>query len=242
MRRLLSFVLYITISLQIVNAQDFSNGIIRFMNIPVDGPKEIMKKQLEERDFKYNMFEGCYQGKFNGKNVSVLISTNHNNVDRICVVYPEMSEIVIKSEYNYLLQQFQTNNKYLSLPVNKAISEGDNIKYEISLRNKAYSCSFLYLSPDVYTEDERVCIKSNLERMMGKSDPFLEEISTEMTESLISCFNQRENDILPVDKVSNLFAHIRDGIVSFVLNENNGIYRIVIYYDNMVNRPHGEDL
>lgn len=199
MRRLLSFVLYITISLQIVNAQDFSNGIIRFMNIPVDGPKEIMKKQLEERDFKYNMFEGCYQGKFNGKNVSVLISTNHNNVDRICVVYPEMSEIVIKSEYNYLLQQFQTNNKYLSLPVNKAISEGDNIKYEISLRNKAYSCSFLYLSPDVYTEDERVCIKSNLERMMGKSDSFLEEISTEMTESLISCFNQRENDILPVD-------------------------------------------
>lgn len=199
MRRLLSFVLYITISLQIVNAQDFSNGIIRFMNIPVDGPKEIMKKQLEERDFKYNTFEGCYQGKFNGKNVSVLISTNHNNVDRICVVYPEMSEIVIKSEYNYLLQQFQTNNKYLSLPVNKAISEGDNIKYEISLRNKAYSCSFLYLSPDVYTEDERVCIKSNLERMMGKSDSFLEEISTEMTESLISCFNQRENDILPVD-------------------------------------------
>ena len=153
-----------------------------------------------------------------------------------------MSEISIKSEYNRLLEQFQKNNKYLSLPVNKVIPEEENIKYEISLRNKTYSCSFLYISPDIYSEDERVCIKSNIERMMGKSDPFLEEISTEMTESLISCFSQRENDILPVDKVSNLFAHIRDGIVSFVLNENNGIYRIVIYYDNMVNRPHGEDL
>lgn len=238
MKRIISILFFVTIASHAVFAQEPTDGVIKFMNIPIDGPEENMKQQLEEKGFKYNMFEACYQGQFNGKNVSVLISTNHNLVDRICVIYPDMPETVIKSEYNRLLDQFQNNNKYLSLPSNKAIPDGENFKYEMSLHNKVYSCSFLYLSPDLFSEDERSCLRNHVEQTLDSPESTLGDINPE----IMDCFSQRENDILPEDKLLNLFAHIRDGNVFFVLNENYGNYRIVLYYDNMVNRPHGEDL
>lgn len=238
MKRPFSFILFAVIFFNVVYAQGSLNGTIRFMNIPIDGPEKNMKQQLEEKGFKYNMFEACYQGQFNGKNVSVLISTNHNLVDRICVIYPDMSETVIKSEYNRLLEQFQNNNKYLSLPSNKAIPDEENFKYEMSLHNKVYSCSFLYLSPDLFSEDERSCLRSHVEQTLDSPESSLGDINPE----IMDCFSQRENDILPEDKLLNLFTHIRDGNVFFVLNENYGNYRIVLYYDNILNRPHGEDL
>lgn len=165
-----------------ISAQTNSD-VLKFMGIPVDGNKEQMIEELKAKGFKYDSKNDCLKGQFNGKNSDILISTNKNKVDRIVVkTSTTLSTADIRISYNNLLQQFNTNNKYIALEENEFISEDEDISYEITVHDKRYE----------------------------------------------AIFYPKEN--------------ITQGVVWFMIYRSFGEYSIGIFYDNLNNRPNGEDL
>ena len=165
-----------------ISAQTNSN-VLKFMGIPVDGSKTEVIQKLKEKGFKYDSTNDYLTGQFNGMDSRIFISTNKNKVDRIVVFGPTtLSTASIRIEYNNLLQQFNTNDKYIASEENEFISEDEDISYEITVHDKRYDAAFY----------------------------------------------PKEN--------------ITQGVVWFTIFRYYGEYYIGIYYDNLNNRPNGEDL
>lgn len=181
MKRLIIIILALFASI-VISAQTNSN-VLKFMGIPVDGSKTEVIQKLKEKGFKYDSTNDYLTGQFNGMDSRIFISTNKNKVDRIVVFGPTtLSTASIRIEYNNLLQQFNTNDKYIASEENEFISEDEDISYEITVHDKRYDAAFY----------------------------------------------PKEN--------------ITQGVVWFTIFRYYGEYYIGIYYDNLNNRPNGEDL
>lgn len=181
MKRLIIIILALFTGIAI-SAQTNSN-VLKFMGIPVDGSKTQVIQKLKEKGFKYDSINDCLVGQFNGHNSDIFISTNKNKVDRIVVkTLTALSTADIRVSYNRLLQQFNTNNKYVTFEENECISEDEDISYEMRAHDKRYEAAFY----------------------------------------------PKEN--------------ITQGMVWFMIYRSFAEYSIVIYYDNLNNRPNGEDL
>lgn len=165
-----------------ISAQTNSN-VLKFMGIPVDGNKTQVIQKLKEKGFVYDSFNDCLIGQFNGMDSHIFISTNKNKVDRIMVCNANTTdETNIRIAYNNLLQQFNSNSKYITIEENKPISEDEDISYEMSIHNKRYE----------------------------------------------AIFHPKES--------------ITQGCVWFMICEFLSKYYIAIFYENLNNRPNGEDL
>ena len=214
------FLVIITIT---ISAQSTSDNTLKFLGHPVDGSKSKMATHLRNKGFTYDSYAECYKGKFNGKQVKVYISTNNNNVDRIYVAFPTTSESNIRYEYNNLISQFNKNDKYTSLFNNEEITEKEDISYEMSVNNKRYEASYYYV-PQIDTIAIRQEIQEELTRR------YKPEELKELTE---------------VDFMKFLFEKLENiltGCVWFTIHKIYGEYQIGLYYDNLNNRPNGEDL
>lgn len=165
-----------------ISAQTNSN-VLKFMGIPVDGSKTEVIQKLKEKGFKYDSFNDCLTGQFNGMDSHIFISTNKNKVDRIVVYNANTTdETNIRVAYNNLLQQFNNNSKYITIEENKPISEDEDISYEMQVNNKRYEADF-----------------------------YLKDNTTQ-------------------------------GMVWFMILRSFRQYSIAIFYENLNNRPNGEDL
>ena len=181
MKQLITMLLVLFASIAI-SAQTNSN-VLKFMGIPVDGSKTEVIQKLKEKGFKYDSINDCLTGQFNGMDSHIFISTNKNKVDRITVCNANTTdETNIRIAYNNLLQQFNSNSKYITIEENKPISEDEDISYGITVHKKRYEADF-----------------------------YLKDNTTQ-------------------------------GMVWFMILRSFGQYSIAIFYENLNNRPNGEDL
>ena len=217
-----------------------SNGTIKFLGIPVDGNKEEMISKLKEKGFYYNSYFDELKGEFNGRDVNLYIRTNHGLVDRVCVVFPSVDKRQVIQEYNTLLSQFQANEKYIELFTNSKIPITENIAYEMNIRNKTYSSRFSYISPDLFTKEEAEKMRQTLASYQKMS---LDEIQ-QSTQSLVDSIgnNVHQADLDQTLSMLQKYQSVFIGYVWFTIHEDGSQYQIVLYYDNLNNHPHGEDL
>ncbi len=240
------------------------NGPLKFLGIPIDGSEGQFASKLKAKGFTYNSLYECFKGQFNGKNVSVYIHTNHNLVDRIYVAFPSTrSKYSIKVEYNNLLSQFTSNSKYLSLAFNSEIPEDEDIAHEMLVNDKHYQASFSYFDNDrdpiafvetlfdsfsnILSEEEIAIMKENFKKSLELPKEEQDQLIDNMMAELENV-TEKQTDVDPMKSMELMFAFfsgmrsLADGEVWFTIHESYGEYNIGLYYDNLHNKAHGEDL
>jgi len=243
-----------------------NGGPLKFLGIPIDGTKAQFVAKLKTKGFTYSSVSEGYKGQFNGKNVDVYIHTNHNLVDRVYVAFPYTNEFNIKTEYNRLLGQFKDNDKYMDLVMNEEISKDDDISYEMTVNNKRYQASFSYFDSardpiafmnalidqfsEFFSEEQLVKLKKYIVKALDSPEDKRDSLQTEMMEEIQKMgFGYDENAELDSEKAFTFLATLLDGMSSladgnvwFMIHELYGRYQIGLYYDNLHNQAHGEDL
>lgn len=228
---------FLVITTITVFSQSANENTLKFLGHPVDGSKSKMEAHLRSKGFTYDSYSESFKGKFNGKQVDVYISTNNGNVDRVYVSFPTTRNVSsIINEYNILLGQFKNNDKYLELQENREIPEDENLSYQMSVNNKSYGASFYYKAE---------------KDILAMQEEFLSEFSEEEIELLKTMDLKNLN--FTTEKEKELFRRLAffvgrnatkdlTGSVWFMIHESYGKYNIGLYYDNLNNRPNGEDL
>jgi len=141
---LLIFSLALAICTQTFAQQD----VTKFLGIPVDGTKQEMIQKLKAKGFTSNPYSKDFlSGKFNGQDVTVGLVDNNGKVYRVLVMFPTTkteSDIIIF--FNNLYRQFSNNSKYKhAFETDQTIPEGEDISYEINVKNKRYEADFFQL-------------------------------------------------------------------------------------------------
>lgn len=240
-------------------------GSLKFLGIPIDGTEAQFAAKLKAKGFTYNTVYESYKGQFNGKQVDVYIHTNHNQVDRVYVEFPYTTEASIRVEFNRLLGQFKDNGKYMDLSMNEEIPAEDDISYEITVKNKRYQASFCYYDSDrdpvafinalmdkfseFFTEEQLAKLKEYAVKAMDVPEDHKALQAEMMAEMQKMGLGQDENAEPDPEKALRFFATFMDGMraladgdVWFMIHEHYGRYQIGLYYDNLHNQAHGEDL
>ena len=204
-----------------LNQED--SDALTFLGIPVDGSKEQMYNRLKEKGFTGYSWEKYMEGIFNGEKVRVYIGTNHGIVDRIRVVYPSNDDRITKVKYNTLLSRFGRNSKYTELRENQIIPDKEGVAYEIVFEKKIYDAVYYVLRSDV----DSISWKEDFYREYNaRYKRSLSELTQEEIEEVLFCLPSRIADAV-------------SGVVWFTLPSSN---HIELFYDNLKNRPRGEDL
>lgn len=263
MKKTLIITLFTIISL-ICSGQD--GGPLKFLGIPIDGTEAQFVSKLKNKGFTYNTLTEGYKGQFNGKPVDVYIHTNHNVVDRVYVAFPYTTEESIRNEFNRLLGQFQNTEKYMDLVMNEEIPESEDISYEITVNNKRYQASLSYFDPnrdpvafmdallDKFSEffsDEQIAkLKEYIEKTIDAPEDQREALQSEMMAEMHKMWMRQDENGTPDEEEAFRFIttfldgmrELADGEVWFMIHEHYGRYQIGLYYDNLHNQAHGEDL
>ena len=204
--------------------------VTKFLGIPVDGLKPAMIQKLKAKGFQYNQRLDCLTGEFNGHDVRLIVVTNNNKVWRI-LLQDEISqdETGIKIRFNKLVQQFQNNKKYMPATLSDpTLSDDEDISYEMLAHNKRYEAAFYQLPTKTDT----------LEMQAGLREKLLEKYTPEQLENPTE---EQQTDIT-YETVMYLLDLYSKRSVWFMIDEQYGQYRILMYYDNEYNHSDGEDL
>ena len=238
-------------------------GPLKFLGIPIDGTEAQFVSKLKNKGFIYNGANKSYKGQFNGHNVDVYIHTNHNIVDRVYVAFPRTSEQDIRRQFNSLLSQFEETGKYLPLSINEEIPSDEDISHEITVNNKRYQAIFSYFDADrdqqefmnamldkfsdFYTEEQLATLKEYCQKSIDSPEASIDVLMDEMVEEL-GISQDCDTELDPIKAFQSFLTMLErmrslaDGEVWFMIHEEYGRYNLGLYYDNLHNRPHGEDL
>lgn len=201
--------------------------VTQFLDIPIDGYKPEMIQKLKSKGFTSNRIkEDFLNGEFNGTDVNIVIVTNNNKVWRVAVFDENYTdETNIKIRFNNLIKQFVNNNRYSietdSTIAKYTISKSENISYEITVNKKRYEAVFYQKS---LKYDSLVQEKDILMAKEKLNDQEKERLSN----LLVEIFRESMNSL--------------NKQVWFMISEDYGKYRIVIYYDNAYNKANGNGL
>ena len=215
MKKVLVLILLLTMAIISSFAQE--KDVTKFLGIPVDGTKAEMIAKLKEKGFTSTAYDKeVLEGEFNGRNVTILLVTNGNKVYRVGVCDKiGMTETNIKDHFNILFKQFSNNGKYMCIE-GAAISEDEDISYEMIVKNKQYSASFIQ------------CNKAEI-----KND-------------LYSKYSEEEIKNFSKEKISELATAFFDAnihkTVCLTIHKWGGEYFIMMLYDNELNKANGDDL
>ena len=238
MKRLLSFVIGMFVMYTLVFGQ--SEGTLKFLGIPVDGSKSEMVAALKDKGFRYDSNSGFLVGDFNGRESHIWVVENHGKVYRVVVFDANTCDAgQIRIRFNNLIHQFEnSNDKYYYINQNDKIPEDEDISYEIIVHDKQYSAEFIY-NP-LYGNDElRDRLINEVIEELG-----LEKIKDEKTAGGITYgeFYSDKDNYLISSLVGSKIIQMSNSSVWFTICNHYGEYFIGIYYDNLVNKPNGEDL
>lgn len=240
MKKLLSFIIGIFIYFFVFGQ---SESTLKFLDIPVDGSKSEMIEALKTKGFEYDSEYGLLIGDFNGKKSFIGIAENHGKVYRIAVFdVNRCDDRQIKIRFNNLIHQFENNDKYFYIFPNDPIPEDEDIHYEILVNKKEYIADFRY--DPLYGNDE---LRNKLiNEAVEESKLFLEEKKDEKTIGDITYgefYSDKDNyDMLISSQVRLKVIQMSNNSVWFKIFEYHGEYYIGLYYDNLLNKPNGEDL
>ena len=250
----------LTISL---HAQDV---VTKFMGIPVDGKKSTMISKLKKKGFKYDRYDDCLTGRFNGRNVKLYIVDNNKKVYRICVIdayTSNQTDIIIR--YNNLIDQFDNNENYRSYIENVKIDYEENLHNEMTYHNKRYEAIYFQKdSVDYYQIGDKVDGLSYydvcsvdpeyVDNFHNRVDNMARSYGEEYYKMyyLDSIVGKNKEEIFEFDKNTFKVMSIALNIVIeekrtvwFMISEDDNNYKqykICMYYDNLFNAPNGEDL
>lgn len=219
-------------------AQDV--GTLKFLGIPIDGSKAQLIEKIKEKGFRSVSYSEGLKGQFNGENVEVYVVDNHGIAYRVFVAFPKTSEYEIRSEFNHLLNQFLRNKKYIPTREYDVIPEGEDISYEILVNKKRYGASFVYISPDIFTDEQA----EKIHEVIDKAKTMSEDEKKSLSESFALAFASDSGATTPEDAlvILNKIKSLVNANVWFTILQDAGDYKIGLYYDNLKNAPNGEDL
>ena len=237
-----------------------NNVALKFLGIPIDGSKAQFGARLVNKGFTYVSAQDYYKGEFNGSKVDVFLHTNHNKVDRVYVAFPSVDEEEIRIKYNRLLDQFNKNDKYVDLSFNEKIPQKEDISHEMLVNNKRYQASFCYFDKNrdpfvfldalvdeisvLFTEEQYIALKEFAKKNKGIEfgfDELEDKLLAEMSRLGVGQSSPEAREVV-IRMLFNGLEAIADGSVWFMIHENYGKYNIGLYYDNLHNQAHGEDL
>lgn len=143
--------------------------VTKFLGIPVDGFKSEMIQKLKEKGFVSSAYQDdVLEGEFNGTEVNVRIGTNNNKVYRICLTDKHTrNEADIKVRFNNLCSQFENNKRYISIG-EQTISEDDDIRYNMSVKNKRYEATFFQKAESESANSFDKCVWFRISEVVGK--------------------------------------------------------------------------
>ena len=75
MKKVITVLLFIAVSISA-----FSQNVIKFLGIPVEGTKKEMISKLQTKGYEYDSSSDALYGEFNGQNVFISIQTVNNRV------------------------------------------------------------------------------------------------------------------------------------------------------------------
>ena len=231
MKKLLSFVIGIFIY-SFVFGQ--SESTLKFLGMPVDGSKSEMIRTLKAKGFEYNSESDFLIGDFNGKESEIGIVENHGKVYRVVVFDANTCDAgEIRIRFNNLIHQFENNDKYFCIFPNDPIPEDEDIHYEILVNKKQYIAEFIY-NP-LYGNDEL------RDRLVNEAIEESEEVIKDGKN--IEFYSDKDNYDQLVSSIAGLkVIQMSNSSVWFKIFEYHGEYYIGLYYDNLLNKPNGEDL
>ena len=127
-------------------AEVLKSDMTTFLGIPVEGTVSSMKQKLIAKGFKQD--SGILSGQFNGQDVYLDFVENKGKVWRVAIVNKTpYSEEQIKTQFNYLVEQFKNSSKYVyTEEYNPTIAESEDIDYEMSIHKKEYKAHFFQKS------------------------------------------------------------------------------------------------
>lgn len=197
---------------------------LKFMGIPVGGSEAEMINALKAKGFKKESYCDYLTGVFNGEDVKVYISTNHGVVDRIEVVYPDCPDgAAARVKFNNLMSRFDHNAKYVSLDHRAEIGANETIFTNIRGNSKLYDVIYFYLTPETNPKQWKIDFNAEYAKRFTKP---VKSLCYDELEEVLFC--------MPL-KIRSAIS----GVVWFAMPD---AYYIHIYYDNLQNRPRGEDL
>lgn len=216
----------------------YAQDITQFLDISVDGYKPEMIQKLKSKGFTVNRNkEDVLDGEFNGTDVNLFIGTNNNKVWRIAVLdINPTDETNIKIRFNNLIRQFTNNNRYskqADSTVGKyTIPKDEDISHEIKVNKKRYEAVFYQksLKSDSLNKEYESLIKER-DYVISKdtlNNKEKNKVYDLIQDLIIEKFNESLNSL--------------NKQVWFMINENYGKYRIVIYYENGYNKANGNNL
>lgn len=217
----------------ILNAQ---MEVTKFLGIPVDGTKWEMISKLKAKGYTWNSTLECLEGEFNGRDVQIYVVTNNNKVYRILVVDKYLcNETDIRIRFNTLLSQFKNNSRYISGfgVSNESIEDDETIYFNISVGHKRYQASFIQFDKRFFSDSTYV-VNQTENYLRGRySEEELADIRLKF----------REDKDVQTQILNEVFQYwFSNNSVWFMIDENYGQYRILLYYDNNNNAANGEDL
>lgn len=226
-----SAVLLITVTMLFAQPE-----VTKFLGIPVDGTKSEMISKLKAKGYTWNSTLECLEGEFNGRDVMIRVVTNNNKVYRILVRDKyTCNETDIRIRFNTLLSQFIKNDRYFPDfgASNEPIDEDENISFNISVNKKRYQASFIQFDKKILADT--ILYRNKLEQYLN--DRYPEEEIAELRDKL------NEDSDFAFQFVSNMYEDwFGNNSVWFMISEEYGKYRILLFYDNNNNAANGEDL
>lgn len=225
MKRIFTFLLGLFLSISLFAQED----VTKFLGIPIDGSKSEMRKKLEAKGFVWNSYKDCLEGEFNGKDVYVYLVTNNNKVYRIVVqdaVY--CSEQQIKLRFNKLCSQFENNSKYTGFEVKQSIDDDEDISYEMFVHEKQYEAYY-------FQEPEKLDTLAFQAQISEKVQATIPEYELENPTEEV------QDQVLKIC-IEATYEFLSKKSVWFSIDEKDGRYGIVMFYDNKQNEANGEDL
>ena len=145
------------------------NAQVKFLGIPVDGSRSEMIRSLTQKGYIYNIYKEYLMGEFNGNDVIIHVVEYKGMVGRIVVedaVSLNETEIIIK--YNNLIDQFESNGKYIG--ENVKISNKTNIGYEMSHNHNRFESVYYQKSADDENLDEKELYTRKVWFMMKRTN------------------------------------------------------------------------
>lgn len=211
------------------------NDVTEFLGIPVDGLKSEMIRKLKAKGFTEHSYKpDVLVGEYAGRDVEVYIFTNNDKVYRICLSDKSaLNETDIKIRFNTLCSQFTNDEEYMSLSESdQAIPKDEDISDEMSVNNKRYKAVFFQVPESLDKEDIR-------RKVMAK---VMEEYSEEQLNNASIVLKTEIIDKVLKYTVAYTYQIIQNKTVWFTIDNDGDSYRILTYYDNMLNQANGEDL
>lgn len=225
MKKLIVLLIATLLGLELMAQED----VTKFLGIPVTGSKTAMIQKLKAKGYTYNASKDCLEGEFNGMDVRIYVVTNNNKVYRIMVEDKYgFDDVEIISHYNVLLRQFEQNKHYIPYSNdNKPIDKDEDVGYKMAISNNRYEAAFIQTGviDSVQKNKEIDEIFHSRNRDFDIYQMSQEERQAEMN----NCYEQWK-------------SKYENKLVWFMIQSDIFGYKINLFYDNVYNQAHGEDL